>query len=63
MTPDWSVAEVQEFVPQGFDTAHIVRLPDRGVPRRLTASHVICCGHPARSVRACNANWLGLPAR
>lgn len=26
MTPDWSVAEVQEFVPQGFDTAHMVRL-------------------------------------
>lgn len=25
MTPDWSVAEVQEFVPQGFDT--MVRPP------------------------------------
>lgn len=25
--PDWAtVAEVQEFVPQGFDTTHLVRL-------------------------------------
>ncbi|GKZ79441.1 hypothetical protein CBS63078_10011 [Aspergillus niger] len=30
MTPDWSVAEVQEFVPQGFDTAHIGSLQGNG---------------------------------
>lgn len=23
-TPDWTVAEAQEFVPQGFDTPHMV---------------------------------------
>jgi PAB-dependent poly(A)-specific ribonuclease subunit 3 len=25
-TPDWSMAEVQEFVPQGFEGAHMVSL-------------------------------------
>lgn len=24
VTPDWTVAEVQEFVPQGFDNSHLV---------------------------------------
>lgn len=23
-TPDWTLAEVQEFVPQGFEGAHVV---------------------------------------
>ncbi|KAJ5450525.1 PAN2-PAN3 deadenylation complex subunit PAN3 [Penicillium daleae] len=26
-TPDWTVADVQEFVPQGFDGAHVVSRP------------------------------------
>ncbi|PWY64038.1 PAB-dependent poly(A)-specific ribonuclease subunit pan3 [Aspergillus heteromorphus CBS 117.55] len=30
MTPDWSVAEVQEFVPQGFDTSHMASLQGNG---------------------------------
>ncbi|KAB8237275.1 PAN-complex poly(A)-binding subunit PAN3 [Aspergillus alliaceus] len=30
MTPDWSVAEVQEFVPQGFDTTHMASLQGNG---------------------------------
>ena len=25
-TPDWSMAEVQEFIPQGFEGAHMVSL-------------------------------------
>lgn len=25
MPPEWSVAEAQEFVPQNFDPAHMVR--------------------------------------
>ncbi|KAL4895768.1 PAB-dependent poly(A)-specific ribonuclease subunit pan3 [Aspergillus ambiguus] len=29
-TPDWSVAEVQEFVPQGFDTTHMASLQGNG---------------------------------
>ncbi|PYI23074.1 PAB-dependent poly(A)-specific ribonuclease subunit pan3 [Aspergillus japonicus CBS 114.51] len=30
MTPDWSVAEVQEFVPQGFDGSHMASLQGNG---------------------------------
>ncbi|KAB8079581.1 PAB-dependent poly(A)-specific ribonuclease subunit pan3 [Aspergillus leporis] len=30
MTPDWSVAEVQEFVPQGFDATHMASLQGNG---------------------------------
>lgn len=39
MTPDWSVAEVQEFVPQGFDT--MVRPPPLFPKQRnLDVAHV-----------------------
>ncbi|KAA8651660.1 PAN-complex poly(A)-binding subunit PAN3 [Aspergillus tanneri] len=30
MSPDWSVAEVQEFVPQAFDTSHLASLQGNG---------------------------------
>lgn len=30
VTPDWTVAEVQEFVPQGFDNSHLAALQGNG---------------------------------
>jgi hypothetical protein len=30
MAPEWSLAEAQEFIPQGFDSAHMVRLQATG---------------------------------
>ncbi|KKK21253.1 hypothetical protein P175DRAFT_0499579 [Aspergillus ochraceoroseus IBT 24754] len=38
MAPDWSVADVQEFVPQGFDSSHMSPLHGNGNPSVASTS-------------------------
>ncbi|KAE8151961.1 PAB-dependent poly(A)-specific ribonuclease subunit pan3 [Aspergillus avenaceus] len=61
MTPDWSVAEVQEFVPQGFEATHMASLQGNGnggVPPTspfdpfVTASNPLSAASAVGSVQA-----------
>ncbi|KAL4787429.1 hypothetical protein BJX76DRAFT_318590 [Aspergillus varians] len=38
MAPEWSVAEAQEFIPQGFDTTHMSPLHGNGNPGMASAN-------------------------
>ncbi|KOC11949.1 PAB-dependent poly(A)-specific ribonuclease subunit PAN3 [Aspergillus flavus AF70] len=55
MTPDWSVAEVQEFVPQGFDTAHMASLQGNsngGVPSTSPFDPFVTASNPLSAASA-----------
>ncbi|KAE8342072.1 PAB-dependent poly(A)-specific ribonuclease subunit pan3 [Aspergillus arachidicola] len=55
MTPDWSVAEVQEFVPQGFDTTHMASLQGNsngGVPSTSPFDPFVTASNPLSAASA-----------
>lgn len=47
-TPDWSMAEVQEFVPQGFEGAHLVSSFCRSFRNLLTSGGLDHHGFPSK---------------
>lgn len=47
-TPDWTAADVTEFVPQGFDTAHVVSSPKS--PQNVVAIYPMLVDHSSYHV-------------
>jgi hypothetical protein len=50
VTPDWTVAEVQEFVPQGFDNSHLVSRAFLGLCRGTRIIFTTCLSRPSFSL-------------
>ncbi|KAF9890373.1 PAB-dependent poly(A)-specific ribonuclease subunit 3 [Aspergillus nanangensis] len=55
MTPDWSVAEIQEFVPQAFDTSHMASMQGNGngtVPSSTPFDPFVTASNPLAGANA-----------